>query len=113
LSLAWLRKDGQRAYDESATQLLVVWHLGPRSNLRAIVQCSRLLRRDEAGVEGFRDAQNVGSLTWTWRQSAGTVLYVGGTRSSAGVASPARGNELFVKLQLDVDEVRAMSFPGS
>jgi hypothetical protein len=36
--------DGQRAYDESAAQLLGVWHLGPRSNLRAIVQRSRLLR---------------------------------------------------------------------
>jgi hypothetical protein len=113
LSLAWLRKDGQRAYDESAAQLLGVWHLGPRSNLRAIVQRSRLTRRDEAGAEGLRDAQSVGSLTWTWRQSAGTVLYVGATRSSSGAAAPSRDKELFIKLQLDVDEVRAMSFPGS
>lgn len=105
LSLAWLRKDGRRAYDESAAQMLGVWHLGPRSNLRAIVQRSRLLRLDEPGVAGFRDAQDVSSLTWTWRQSAGTVLYVGGSRTRS--SDPSRSNEAFVKLQVDVDEVRA------
>ena len=38
LSSSWLRGDGQRAYDEQIANLLAVWHLGPRSHLRAIVQ---------------------------------------------------------------------------
>ena len=40
----------------------------------------------------------------------GTVLYVGATRSHSGVGAQniARGTEAFVKLQVDVDEVRGM-----
>ena len=40
-------------------------------------------------------------------QSAGTLLYVGASRSRFGVDTPARGNEVFVKLQFDLDEARA------
>jgi len=38
------------------------------------------------------------------------VLYVGATRSHSGVGAQniARGTEAFVKLQVDVDEVRGM-----
>jgi hypothetical protein len=104
LSHAWLRADGLRRYDESIAQLLGILHLGPRSHLRAIVQRTRIERRAEAGVLGTRDASSAASLTWTWRHSAGTVLYVGASRVRDGFAQPARASEVFVKLQFDVDD---------
>ena len=90
-------------YRESAAQWLAVWHFDARNNLRAIVQRGSLNRNSSAA----RDASQVDSLTYTWRQSAGTLLYVGASRSRFGVDAPARGNEVFVKLQFDLDEARA------
>ena len=107
-SLAWLESGGQRVYHETASQLLAVWHLGPGMNLRAILQRSSLDRRAEPGVAAARDASHANSLTWTWRRSAGTVLYVGASSSSGGKPVTQRGSEAFVKLQVDVDEVRGM-----
>ena len=49
------------------------------------MQRSSLDRRAEPGVAAVRDASTTGSLTWTWRRSAGTVLYVGASgRRSEG-----------------------------
>ena len=48
-----------------------------------------------------------GSLTWAWRRSAGTVLYLGAARSRDGLAPGVqRRNEAFVKLQVDLDTLR-------
>ncbi|MEO7850882.1 MAG: DUF5916 domain-containing protein [Rubrivivax sp.] len=108
ISLAWLDQGGQRLYHETAAQLLAVWHLGPAMNLRAILQRRSLDRRAEPGVSAVRDAGGANSLTWTWRRSAGTVLYVGAGTGRNGDPTAKRGSEAFVKLQFDVDEARAM-----
>ena len=108
VSLAWLEAGGQRTYQETASQLLAVWHLAPGMNLRAILQRSSLDRRTEAGVVAARDASRANSLTWTWRRSAGTVLYVGASATHSGNPVANRGGEAFVKLQVDIDEVRSM-----
>ena len=48
-----------------------------------------------------------GSLTWAWRQSAGTVVYVGASRERSGLAPGlARHTEAFIKLQVDADDLR-------
>lgn len=113
LSYAWLRQDGQTVYAESAHQLLARWHFSARQTLRAIVQYTALERQPEGAAHGLpavaaqRSQGTMGSLTWAWRRSAGTVLYVGAARSRQGVAAVARGNEVFVKLQVDADEAMA------
>jgi hypothetical protein len=102
---AMLRDGGAAAYRESAGQLLAVWHLDARQSLRAIVQRVALDRRGGAAAAGERWREDAATLTWAWRRSAGTQLFVGGgaVRSSPGPGSWRR--ELFVKLQLDLDEV--------
>ena len=105
LSLAWLEHDGRRNYRESVAQLLAVWHVDARQSLRAIVQRSSITRLAEPGVAAFAAAGTQGSLTWAWRHSAGTVLYIGASRSRQGVAAVARGTEVFVKLQVDADDL--------
>ncbi|OYU74226.1 MAG: hypothetical protein CFE45_35315 [Burkholderiales bacterium PBB5] len=80
--------------------------------MRAIVQYTALDRQAEAARGGLpavarqQSAGTTGSLTWAWRQSAGTVLYVGAARSRHGIQAIDRSNEAFVKLQVDVDELR-------
>jgi hypothetical protein len=107
-SAAWLRNAGPLAYRETATQLLGVWHFNARHTLRGIVQRTALDRRSEAGVDGARERGQVASLTYTWRESAGTLLYAGASQGrqqhATGVAT--RSTEIFVKLQLDVGEAR-------
>jgi hypothetical protein len=107
---AWLRNGGQVAYREVASQLLGVWHIDGRQNLRLILQRSTVDRKAEAGVAADRESGLTTSLTYALRRSMGTVLYVGATRSHSGVGAQniARGTEAFVKLQVDVDEVRGM-----
>jgi hypothetical protein len=98
IDAATLRADatepGRYAYDERAVQWLAVWHFDARHTLRAIVQDSRLVRA------GRRFEQQTESLTYAWRRSAGTQLYIGATR-----ARPGRAAEAFVKLQFDADEL--------
>lgn len=106
LSLAWLRQDGQMLYREAVSQTLAVWHFDARHNLRAIWQRASLDRRAEALFPAQRERSHVGSLTYTWRHSAGTLLYVGASRARAGDAPAA--SEAFVKLQFDVDEARGL-----
>jgi len=107
---AWLKNGPLLAYRETASQLLGVWHIDARQNLRLIVQRSTVDRKAEAGVSADRESGLTTSLTYALRKSAGTVLYVGATRSHSGVGAQniARGTEAFVKLQVDVDEVRGM-----
>ena len=112
LQQAWLRQDGVQVYVESGHQLLARWFFSPQQSLRAIVQYTRLDRLAEPGgaglpaVAGQRGASTTGSLTWAWRQSAGTVLYLGASRSRQGHPAVDRSNEVFVKLQVDADELR-------
>ncbi len=112
LSLAWLKNGGEMVYRESVSQALAVWHFDARHNLRAILQRSTLDRRAEATppIAAQRGTSQVGSLTYTWRRSAGTLLYVGASRARVGEGSAS--NEAFVKLQFDADEVRGL-FAGS
>lgn len=107
---AWLKNGPLLAYRETASQLLGVWHIDARQNLRLIVQRSTVDRKAEAGVAADRESGLTTSLTYALRKSMGTVLYVGATRSHSGVGAQniARGTEAFVKLQVDVDEVRGM-----
>ena len=106
-SMFRLDREGQRSYVENATQVLAVWHFDGRHNLRAIVQHTGFERRAEPGVAAAKSASRATSLTYTWRRSAGTLLYVGASRSSSGDPVRKRGSEAFVKLQFDVDELRA------
>jgi hypothetical protein len=105
---AWLRNAGPLAYRETATQLLAVWHFNARHTLRGIVQATALDRRSESGVAAARDRGRVSSLTYTWRESAGTLLYVGASlsRQQAATAEATRSQEFFVKLQFDLGEAR-------
>ncbi len=102
LGHGWLRQGGRALYAESAHQLLARWHFSARQSLRAIVAHTTTER---GGVT--QDQATTGSLTWAWRESAGTLLYVGVARGRDGVARVRRSNEAFVKLQVDVDELRA------
>ncbi len=106
---AWLRRDGRLTYRETASQLLGVWHIDARQNLRLIVQRSTYDRKAESNVSADRESGLTTSLTYALRRSMGTVLYVGATRSHSGIGAQniARGTEAFVKLQVDVDEVRS------
>lgn len=106
VSAAWLERDGTRSYQEAASQLLAVWHLSAQQNLRLIAQRATLERAAEPGIAAQRERSRVTSLTYGWRGSAGTVLYVGASHSNAGTPAVARATELFVKLQFDVDEAR-------
>jgi hypothetical protein len=102
LGLGWLRSGGRAVYAESAHQLLARWHFNASQSLRAIVRYTSTER------DGQRlDQATTGSLTWAWRQSAGSVLYVGASRERSGlVPGIARRNEAFVKLQVDADDLR-------
>lgn len=95
---ARLQDDGRAVYREYAGQVLAVWHFNPQQTLRAIVQRQGLDR----GALALRSRSN--SLVYAWRQSAGTVLYVGAT--GAQDFGGRRDTELFVKLQADIDELR-------
>lgn len=104
-SASWLRAEGRRVYDEGLVNLLAVWHLGPRSHVRLIVQRSTLDRVSTA-APAERFLQRETSLTWAWRWSAGTRVYVGASRSREGAGPGPRRNEAFVKLQADLDDMR-------
>jgi Domain of unknown function (DUF5916) len=112
LEKAWLYNDSgaQRvlAYYEAAEQALAIWHLTATQNLRLIVQRSSLDRRAEPGVNAERDASRSASLTWQWRRSTGTQLFVGITSQRGDGPGAPRSTEAFVKLQFDVGEVRDM-----
>ena len=108
LNLAWLDRDGQRSYRETAQQWLAVWHFDARHNLRAIVQRSVLDRRAEAAVAAAQSLSRTESLTYAWRHSAGTRLYVGATRSRQGRVAPVSNTEAFIKLELDADQLRRL-----
>ena len=97
---------GRWAYRETTAQLLSVWHFDARQTLRAIVQRTTRDRRAEPALAAYGSADTTGSLTYAYRQSSGTVLYVGAARSREGADRPHRGTEFFVKLQVDVDELR-------
>jgi hypothetical protein len=108
VSVAWIRREGSLTYRESVLQLLGVWHFDAHHTLRAIVQRTALLREAEALVAASRDASHVGSLTYAWRRSVGTVLYVGASRGRSGLTDVNRRSEVFIKLQVDADEVRGL-----
>ena len=88
-------------YIETAAQLLSIWHVTARQNLRVILQ------RHTFGRPGIdKQAETAQSVTYTWRRSTSNVLYVGATRGSTGLpATPSRNTELFAKLQFDIDDV--------
>lgn len=109
---AWLDNAGRRAYTETALRLLAVWHFNARHNLRAIVDRTSLSRRAEPSTDGrpavFAESGTglTSSLTYAWRESAGTLLYVGASSSTRGPGAGPRSQEMFVKLQVDFDEAR-------
>ena len=105
---AWLERDGTRTYRETAQQWLAVWHFDARHTLRGIVQRRTLDRLAESGVVAEQHLSRTESLTYAWRRSAGTRLYLGFSRSREGRVAPSRLNEAFLKLEVDVDELRTL-----
>jgi hypothetical protein len=105
LNLAWLDDAGRQTYREAVQQWLAVWHFNARHNLRLIVQRSTLQRRAEPGVGAEDGLQRTDSLTYAFRHSAGTRVYVGATRTRSGRADVTKETEAFVKLELDADDV--------
>jgi hypothetical protein len=101
IDVAWLRAAGRNTYEETAIQLLAVWHLDARQNLRWIEQGRRLRRAAEPGVEGAQARGRTSSLTYAWRASLGSQLFVGATLAESGLVQRRRSTEAFVKLQLD------------
>jgi len=95
-----------RLRTQAAAPVLAVWHVSAQQTLRAIVQRSSIERLAEPAVSALSHAESVGSLTWAWRRSSGTVLYVGASHSRQGLASPVIRTETFVKRQADLDELR-------
>ncbi len=116
LNTAWLQREGALTYRESVQQWLAVWHFNARHNLRAIIQRSVLDRRAEPGVGAVDALSRTESLTYAFRHTAGTRLYVGATRSRNGrpsaAGSPPSHTEAFVKLEVDADDLRALR-PGN
>ena len=108
VSNAWLDDGTRRNYHESAAQLLAVWHFSAHSNLRLIAQRAALQREAEGAVAAARGVSTASSLTYSWRRSSGTVLYFGASHSNAGPEPTVRRREVFVKLQLDVDDTRGL-----
>jgi hypothetical protein len=104
LRQAVLRQDGVNHYRESAQQWLAVWHFDARHSLRAIAQRASLRRLPEGTVTAYSESSQTGSLTYAWRRSAGTRLFVGAARSKADMPANQRRSEVFVKLQFDVAE---------
>ena len=95
-------------YRESAAQLLGVWHLAPQQVLRLIVQRSSVDRRAEPNVSSYSDRGQTDSLTYIWRKTLGTSYNLGIIRANSGITpNNTRTNELFAKVQVDVDEWRA------
>ncbi len=102
-----LRDGGSSAYREQALQLLAVWHFDARHHLRAIVQRQALDRRAEGIVAAQTARETTQSLTYAFRRSSGTRLFVGATqrRSREAAGEPQRrATEAFVKLQFDAEE---------
>jgi hypothetical protein len=109
LELLSLRSEGRLRWRETAAQLLAVWHLASRQSLRLILQRSRYFRdaEPERGLAADRGGSDAQSLTYAFRRSAGTVLYVGLNRGVDTLpTTPDRSTEVFAKLQLDWDELR-------
>jgi len=108
ISYATLYRNGQQTYRETDGQLKAIWFFDSSRSIRLIVQRQILDRQPETGVAEEHDRGKVASLTYTWRKSMGTVLYVGASVSKGSFPLPAlsRGTEAFVKLQFDYDEVK-------
>lgn len=102
-----LREGGRVRYRETAAQLLGIWHLAARQSLRLIVQRTRYERdaEPERGLVADEGRRRAESLTYAWRRSTGSVLYVGVTRGTDGLPQrPERSTEVFAKLQVDLGE---------
>lgn len=112
VSQAWLvRRDAgvrQLVYHEVAAQAVVVWHIDAQHHLRLIAQRSSLSRAAEPGVSAQHSGSRAESLTYTWRRSAGTRLYVGVSQAGDRRPGTDRQREAFVKLQVDADEWRSL-----
>lgn len=109
VSFATLCRDGRPTYRETAGRLNAIWFFDADRNIRVILQRTLLDRLPEAAVAEEHDRRKVASVTYSWRKSMGTVLYVGASYSKSRLPLPtvARGAEAFVKLQFDVDEARS------
>lgn len=108
ISAAVLYRDGKQTYRETAATLNATWFFDANRSIRAIVQRTLLDRLPEAGVIEEHDRAKVASVTYTWRRSMGTVLYIGASVQKGRFPLPSlsRGTEAFVKLQVDYDELR-------
>lgn len=108
ISYATLYRDGRTTYRETAGQLNATWFFDAHRSVRVILQRTLLDRLPETAVTEEHDRGKVASITYAWRKSMGTVLYVGASYNKSAAPLPAlsRGVEAFAKLQFDIDEVR-------
>ncbi len=94
------------ALQETAAQLLGVWHLMPRHSLRVIAQNGRYRRAADPanGLAAEQSSRNAQSVTYIWRQSNAQALYAGLARGAQGAsATPTtQGTELFLKAQFEL-----------
>jgi hypothetical protein len=111
VNTAWLQREGALTYRETVQQWLAVWHFNARHNLRAIVQRGALDRRAEPGLGAADALSRTESVTYAFRHTAGTRLYMGATRSRQGRAQPHSHTETFIKLEVDADDVLALHRP--
>lgn len=112
LSSAVLYKGGKQTYRETAATLNAIWFFDANQSIRAILQRTLLDRMPEPGVTEVHDRAKVASVTYAWRRSMGTVLYVGASVQKGRFPLPSlsRGSEAFVKVQVDYDELRSGLF---
>jgi len=106
MSYAWLRNNTVLAYRESAVNALAIWHFDAQRSLRAIYQQTAFDRRADGDIAAERSSRHVLSLTYAWRRSAGTMLYLGASSSRSESSAVTQRTEGFIKLQVDVDEFR-------
>jgi Domain of unknown function (DUF5916)/Carbohydrate family 9 binding domain-like len=104
-SMARLTRGGWRIYDEAVSQIKAIWHFDARQSLRTIWQRIGFERRLDDGSMVADDHQDVASITYAFRKSAGTVFYAGISRDEredriASPDVPFRGTEIFVKYQI-------------
>ena len=112
LSASRLNGEGRAVMTEYVGNLMVIYNFDARNSLRTILQGSDF-HGSEPGSLSSRSWSGVASLTYGWRKSAGTVVYVGATRSRNGGSTQQSQTEAFLKVQFDLDEVRRAWGEGS
>ncbi len=97
---------GGLALEETAVQVLGIWHVQPRHSIRLIAQSSLYRRQPDpaAGLNADESRNHAQSMTYIWRQSNAQALYVGANSGGQQrlAAAKTKGAEAFVKWQFEL-----------